>query len=118
MTSVFTGGRNRKPELENEVIRKLFAEPHKKANVPSSTRMLMHSWNPRIMESLKIKTYFMMWNGVERKFHSSLNRYMARFGWYSWNMKVYQMVNQETKYLSRSESHPIELAFQSSSSSL
>ena len=55
-----------------------------------------------------------MWNGVERKFHSSLNRYMARFGWYSWNMKVYQIVNQETKYLSRSESHHIELAFQSS----
>ena len=52
MTSVFTGGSNRKPELENEVIRKLFTEPHKNANVPSSTHMLMHSWNPRIMESL------------------------------------------------------------------
>ena len=48
MTSVFTGGSNRKPELENEVI----PEPHKNANVPSSTHMLMHSWNPRIMESL------------------------------------------------------------------
>ena len=52
MTSVFTGGSNRKPELENEVIRKLFIEPHKNANVPSSTNILMHSWNPRIMESL------------------------------------------------------------------
>ena len=52
MTSVFTGGSKRKPELENEVIRKLFAEPHKNANVPSSTRMLKRSWNPRIMESL------------------------------------------------------------------
>ena len=52
MTSVFTGGSNRKPELENEVIRKLFAEPHKSANVTSSTHMLMHSWNPRIMEYL------------------------------------------------------------------
>ena len=37
MTSVFTGGSNRKPELENEVIRKLFAKPHKNANVPSVT---------------------------------------------------------------------------------
>ena len=52
MTSVFTGGSNRKPELENEVIRELFAEPNTNANVPSSTHMLIHSWNPRIMESL------------------------------------------------------------------